>query len=153
MVRLPPYFVLHPTSRRLGLRVRWSISLPFGFTFRSHTNHTIVPPCLFSPNFLLLCSLIYFLLFFDYRLNFVKSFQQSCHANSFACLYRLVERLPRIRRYFLDLAHGSFVGFLLVSATYPRGLFRSLAMGRNHHFSYPPFLFSFAVSLRLLAVP
>ena len=41
------FFVLHPTYRRLALRVRRSISLPFGFTVWSYTNHIFVPPFLF----------------------------------------------------------------------------------------------------------
>lgn len=43
-------FVFPPTFRRLGSRVRWSFSLPFGFTSRSYTRHTRVPP------FFILCA-------------------------------------------------------------------------------------------------
>ena len=48
-LKITSFFVLHPTYRRLALRVRRSFSLPFGFTLWRHTNHNFVPPFSFSP--------------------------------------------------------------------------------------------------------
>lgn len=101
--RLPPYLRTPPDLSSAVLRVRWSISLPFGFTFRSHTNHIFVPPFFLSPKFLLRCYYFIFTSFLIACWNFVKFFQLSCHSQRLACLFGLSSALRK------------FVNFLLTS--------------------------------------
>ena len=65
------------------LRVRWSFSLPFGFTFWSYANHTCVPPILFS----LFCAIRSSFRFFQTllpitRRNFVKFRALPCSSSA-----------------------------------------------------------------------
>lgn len=132
-----PYSI-RPSS--VGLRVRRSISLPFGFTFRSHTNHSFVPPFFLSPKFCYAVTVLFYLVF-DCLLKFRQILSAILPWSTFFLPFQPVERLPRIRQFFLDLARG----FSLTAYSFwlPWGLFRSLTVGRNHRFLYPPFVFYF----------
>lgn len=103
--RLPPYLVLQADLSSVCLRVRWSISFPFGFTFRSHTNHIFVPPFFHSPKFLLRCYYSIYLVF-DRLLKFRQILSAILPWSTFLLSIRLVERPPKVRQPFLDLARG-----------------------------------------------
>ena len=130
------------------LRVRWSFSLPFGFTFWSYANHTCVPPILFS----LFCAIRSSFRFFK------RFFRSPAETSSNSVRYRVLrplprrfptaERLPELRQFPLcpvlgSQTNASFIGvFLSVFPHFFRQILSAcLTSGRNHRFSYPPFHF------------
>ena len=109
--------ILHPTSRRLGLRVRRSFSLRFSFAFWSYTCHFCTSRLslrCFSTT-ALLCA-------FWPLAEFRQILLAIRLVNLFPCVFSLAVRLPKTRRLSLDLALG-YLRWLPTSLWLPRGIY------------------------------
>ena len=148
--RLPPYFRTPSDFSSAALRVRRSISLSFGFTFRSHTNHSFVPPFFFLLNF---CYVVTILFLPRFRLPAEISSNPFSHlAIANASPAFMACRAPSENSSTFSWPRSQFAVDRLLFWL-PWGLFRSLTVGRNHRFLYPPFLFLLPRPCGLPAVP
>ena len=138
------------------LRVRWSFSLPFGFTFWSYANHSCVPPILFF-------------LFLLFAHPFVFSNASSDHPpklrqipyitvpiRSLSRRFPTAERLPELRQFpicpVLSSLPNAYLGFWC-PYTFWQLLSVCLTTGRNHRFLYPPFFYYRFPRLPLCRIP
>ena len=138
------------------LRVRWSFSLPFGFTFWSYANHSCVPPILFS----LFCAIRSSFRFFK------RFFRSPAETSSNSAHYRVLrslprrfptaERLPELRQFpicpVLSSLPNAYLGFWCPYTFWQR-LSVCLTTGRNHRFLYPPFFYYRFARLPLCRIP